>query len=146
MVAASLKASCCSSSMLFAETYCLQYEINELLNALNESHSKCNCLHSPEAQGQAWRQCLSIETASYLIFIWWLSLSVSWRSIIHCERERDREVAWKGGGRFHTDLLLSFKLGVSLICWVIHLKSVHTPTDWTHYKAGCGAKGFFCTL
>lgn len=50
------KASCCYSSVRSAEMYCLQYAINELLNALNESHSKCNCLCSPEAQGQAWRR------------------------------------------------------------------------------------------
>lgn len=50
------KASCCYSSVHSAEMYCLQYAINELLNALNESHSKCNCLCSPEAHGQAWRR------------------------------------------------------------------------------------------
>lgn len=39
MVKASIffMASWCSSSVLSAETYCLQYAINELFNALNES-------------------------------------------------------------------------------------------------------------
>lgn len=52
--------------MLSAETYDLQYAVNELLKAENESHSSRNCVRFPEGGGACVRACVCVRVQVFL--------------------------------------------------------------------------------